>query len=186
MMNIYQFFDKLRNFLADKKRERYLNHLVKNGLRLGKNIDIVETFFFDPSHCYLISIGDNCTICPGVRLIAHDASTKMFLGYTKLGRIEIRENCFIGDSSIVLPSVTIGPNAIVGAGSVVTRNVLPNTVVAGNPAKMISPLDEYLYKIRTLSGEKRIFSDEYFISRLDDNKRQELLQSVRDGVGFIV
>jgi len=113
------------------KKNRYLNGLVDKGLILGKNVLIVDTFFFDPSHCYLITIGDNCTICPNVRLIAHDASTKNHLGYTKFGKITIGENCFIGDSTIVLPNVSIGPNSIVGAGSVVTKSVPPWTVVAG-------------------------------------------------------
>ena len=49
---------------------------MQKGLKIGKNVEIIDTFFFDPSHCFLISIGDNCTICPNVRLIAHDASTK--------------------------------------------------------------------------------------------------------------
>ena len=113
---------------------------MSKGLKLGKGVEIIDTFFFDPSHCYLISIGDNCTICPGVRLIAHDASTKKFLGYTKLGKIDIKENCFIGDSTIILPGVTIGPNSIIGAGSVVTKNIPPNVVAAGNPARVLKKI----------------------------------------------
>jgi maltose O-acetyltransferase len=185
-MGIYSSLINLRNFFVAIKKDKYMGKLIKNGLRLGKNVDIIDTFFFDPSHCYLISIGDNCTICPGVRLIAHDASTKKFLGYTKLGKIEIRENCFIGDSTIILPGVTIGPNTIIGAGSVVTKNVLPNRVAAGNPAKTISTTDEYLNKIRMLSNGNKIFNNEYFIDQLDDRKRRELLDSVGDGIGFIV
>jgi maltose O-acetyltransferase len=152
---------------------------------LGNNVDIIESFFFDPSHCYLISIGDNCTICPNVRLIAHDASTKKFLGYTKLGKIVIKNNCFIGDSTIVLPKVTIGPNSIIGAGSVVTKDIPPNTVAAGNPTKIISTLNDYLNKIKILSDKKKIFSEDYFINNLDAQKRQELLSSVGYEVGFI-
>jgi len=65
------------HLLESRKTRKYIDRLVENGLRLGKNVAIVDRFFLDPSHCFLISIGDNCTICPNVRLIAHDASTKL-------------------------------------------------------------------------------------------------------------
>ena len=177
---------KFYAFLLDRKKHRYINSLMKHGLNLGKNVEIIDTFFFDPSHCYLISIGDNCTICPGVRLIAHDASTKKFLGYTKLGKIIIKESCFIGDSAIILPSVTIGPNSIIGAGSVVTRDVPPGTVAAGNPARVICSVEKYLSKIKAQAQDKEIFGEDYFIENLDDKKRKRLLESVGDGIGFIV
>ena len=159
---------------------------MSKGLKLGKGVEIIDTFFFDPSHCYLISIGDNCTICPRVRLIAHDASTKKILGYTKLGKIDIKENCFIGDSTIILLGVTIGPNSIVGAGSLVTRDIPPSTVAAGNPAKVICSLDDYIKRMRNLAEGKKIFDESYFIENLDDRKRKELLKSVGNSIGFIV
>ena len=177
---------RLVEFLRKIKKQRYLKGLLRKGLKLGNNVEIIDTFFFDPSHCYLISISDNCTICPGVRLIAHDASTKKFLGYTKLGKIIIKENCFIGDSTIILPGVTIGPNSIVGAGSLVTRDIPPNTVAAGNPAKVICSLDDYIKRMRNLAEGKKIFDESYFIEHLDDRKRKELLKSVRNSIGFIV
>ncbi len=183
---MFSFVMKIVEFLQKKKKQRYLKGLNKKGLKLGKDVEIIDTFFFDPSHCYLISIGDNCTICPGVRLIAHDASTKKFLGYTKLGKIDIKENCFIGDSTIVLLGVTIGPNSIVGAESVVTRDIPPNTVAAGNPARVIGTLDEYLKKVRSLAENKKVFDEDYFIEHLDDKKRKELLDSVGNSLGFIV
>ena len=169
-----------------KRRRQYLDNLVAKGLRMGKNVHIVDTFFFDPSHCFLISIGDDTVICPNVRLIAHDASTKMILGYTKIGLIDIKENCFIGDSTIVLPNVRIGPNSIVGSGSVVTRDIPPETVAAGNPAKVICSLNDYMKKIEAISNGKTIFGKEYFIENLDEAKRQEIVRSIGQSIGFIV
>jgi maltose O-acetyltransferase len=175
------------NLLLDFKKKRYINKLVNNGLKLGNNVLIVDTFFFDPSHCYLLSIGDNSTICPNVRLIAHDASTKKHLGFTKFGKIEIKENCFIGDSTIVLPNVTIGPNSIIGAGSVVTKSIPPNMVAVGNPAKPICSLESYLLKIRNSADSgKKIFGEEYSIERLDVKKRQELIAAANNTIGFII
>lgn len=64
----------------------------------------------------------------------------------KYGKIVIKDNCFIGLGSIILPGVTIGPNSIVAAGSVVTKDVEPDTVVGGNPAKKITTVPEYMEK----------------------------------------
>lgn len=185
-MDIFSVLSKTSSILRSNRRKRYIQSLLDRGLTLGKNVEIIEDFFFDPSHCFLISIGDNCTICPNVRLIAHDASSKKFLGYTKLGTINIKDNCFLGDSTIVLLGVTIGPNAIIGAGSVVTRDIPPNTVAAGNPARVLCSLEDYLSKIETRSAGKTIFTEEYSIERLDGQKRQEIIDSISGTIGLMV
>ena len=185
-MHIYSIFRKIYYFFDEKKRKKYLDRLIENGLNLGKNVEIIDTFFFDPSHCFLISIGDNCTICPNVRLIAHDASTKKILGYTKIGKINIKQNCFIRDSAIILPGVTIGANSVIGAGAVVTKDVPSNTIAAGNPAKVISSVEEYIKKIEPVSKRKKIFNEEYFIENLDEQKRKEMIQSIGSTIGFII
>ena len=183
---MYTFINKLRNYILKKKKTNYLQRLVQHGLKLGKNVDIIDTFFFDPSHCFLITIGDNTTICPNVRLIAHDASTKKSLGYTKIGKIVIGENCFIGDSVTILPNVKIGKNSIIGAGSVVTKPIPNNSVAAGNPAKVIDSTDNYIKKIKEYSKGKKIFNKDYYIEKLDKKKRIEILNSVADTIGFII
>ena len=185
-MFVYSLIGKLINWAREKKKSQYLNTLKRKGLKIGAGVEIIDTYFFDPSHCFLISIGDNCTICPNVRLIAHDASTKKSLGYTKIGRIDIKENCFIGDCVILLPGTTIGPNSIIGAGAVVTHNVPPDTVVAGNPARIICTTASYLKQIESLSKDKKIFDEGYYIGKLDASKRREIIESVRDSIGFIV
>jgi len=185
-MGIYRIITDLVHSFRNKKREQYLEGLKKKGFKLGENVSIVDNFFFDPSHCYLISIGNNCTICPNVRLIAHDASIKKILGYTKIGKIDIRENCFIGDSAVILPGVTIGPNSIVGAGSVVTKDIPPDTVAAGNPAKILFPVEQYIAKITALNRGKRVFSNDYHIDNLNEEKRRELIAAVEKSIGFIV
>ena len=100
----------------------------------------------------LIEIGDNVTIASGVRLLTHDGSSRLFrhrpAGSSPWGnrfrRIIIRDNNFIGVGDTVLPDVEIGPNSIVWVGSVVSQDVPPGTVVAGNPARHICTLDEYI------------------------------------------
>jgi len=185
-MSIYSILKRIHKKILLKKKRLYLDSLIQKGLKLGQDVEIIDTFFFDPSHCFLISIGDNCTICPNVRLIAHDASTKKHLGYTKIGRIDIKENCFLGDSVIVLPNVKIGPNSIIGAGSIVTNGIPPDSVAAGNPAKVISTLDSYIRKIKHLQEGKKIFDENYFINNLNDVKRKEIALTTNHSIGFIL
>ena len=66
-----------------------------------------------------------------------------YAGYM-CGCIEVLDNVFIGSNSTILSGVKIGPNAIIGAGSVVTKDVPENSVVAGVPAKVIGKFDEYI------------------------------------------
>ena len=90
--------------------------------------------------CYTvdeISIGDQATVSQGVKLCAagHDITSKIMELTHK--PITIGANAWIAGWAIVLPGVTIGEGAVVGAGAVVTKDVEPWSVVAGNPAKEI-------------------------------------------------
>lgn len=172
--------------LLERKQNSYLASLKRNGLKLGNGVEIHSRFFIDPSHCFLISIGDHCVFAPNVSLIAHDASSKHLVGFAKIGRIHIGSNCFLGNSTIVLPGVTIGKNSIIGAGSVVTKDIPPDSVAAGNPARVICSTDAYAEKIRRHSAGKKVFDTSYYIEKLDDAKRAEVLDAVAEDIGYMV
>ena len=70
--------------------------LISMGMTVGKNFGRLNGVILDPSHCWLIEIGDNVTLAPRVHILCHDASTKQFLNYTKIGRVTIGNNVFIG------------------------------------------------------------------------------------------
>ena len=141
----------VKRFLLQKVRGTALTNkqLRKRGLTIGENTDIY-TSLIDYNHGYLISIGDNVTIASDVRLLTHDASTKKMLGYSKIGRISIGNNVFIGAQSIVLANVRIGDNVIIGAGSVVTKDIPDNSVAVGNPCHIIGSYDDYRKKCQDL------------------------------------
>ncbi len=130
---------------------------------IGKNCSVARNIFFG-SEPELISLGNNVWLTRGVRLLTHDGSIHMLSKglkkklNPKLGRITIHDNSFIGTDSIILPGVTIGPNAIVGAGSVVTKSVPKNTIVAGNPAKQITTIDEFIAKNESVNSTELLDS----------------------------
>ena len=87
-----------------------------------------------------ITIEDDVRVAANVQLISnnHDFHDRDILVCKP---VVLKRNCWIGAGSSILPGVTIGENAIVGAGSIVTKDVEPNTIVAGNPAKFIKRID---------------------------------------------
>lgn len=94
----------------------------------------------------MVTIGNNFTSGPGSQILAHDASTFFFCGKYRVEKVIIGNNVFLGANAIVLPGVTVGNNVIIGAGAIVTKDVPDNSVVAGNPARYICSVPEYIEK----------------------------------------
>jgi maltose O-acetyltransferase len=177
---------KLLSYIRDYRHKAYLDGLINRGLRIGRNVEILDGVFLDPSHCFLISIGDNCTLAPNVRLIAHDASMRRFLGVTRIGRIIIEPNCFIGDSTVILPGVSIGSHSVIGAGSVVTKDVPSHSVAAGNPAKVICSVEDFLQKHALRKKEGRLFlEEEYRIEAITEEKKAEMIEWLKKYIAYL-
>ena len=105
-----------------------------------------------PLYPELIKLHNNIMVAAGVRFVTHDASyavlNRMEIGHfpERVGCIEVMDNVFIGYNVTILPNVKIGQNCIIGAGSTVTKDLEPNGVYAGTPAKRIGSFDEYVKK----------------------------------------
>lgn len=92
---------------------------------------------FDTSNPSGIIIEKNVIITLGVTILSHYLDTsKACIGF-KDGQVHICQNVFIGANAIICNAVTIGEGAIIGAGSVVTKDVPPHEIWAGNPARFI-------------------------------------------------
>lgn len=179
----------MKNFIIRVIRilrgEADLKKLRKRGMKIGKNFSMQGKCIIDPAHCWLISIGDDVTLAPRVTILAHDASTKKYLNYTKIGLVEIGNHTFIGAGAIILPNVKVGENCIIGAGSVVTKDIPSNCVVAGNPAKVIANTDEYIQKNKEKMNEN-VFEEEYTLKgKIDEGKKKKMCEVLKKGIGFV-
>ena len=123
--------------------------LRQRGMHLGSDVWLPASTWIDPDYCFLISIGDHCGFGEECLILAHDAQMDEFLDAARIGQVTIHESCHIGARTVILPGVVIGPKTIVGANSVVTRSLPPDTVCAGNPAKVLCSLGDYLSKHRS-------------------------------------
>lgn len=176
----------IKEFVYRLRGEYTTDRLIKMGMKVGKNFQRLNGVILDPSHCWLIEIGDNVTMAPRVHVLCHDASTKKFLNYTKIGRVSIGDNTFIGAETVVLPGVNIGNNVIIGANSTVTHDIPDNIVVAGTPAKMICTLEEYLQKEKKRMEKSPQFGEEYTLSRnVSMGKRLEQKKMLKGYIGYI-
>jgi maltose O-acetyltransferase len=167
---IYRFFYPIDNVTMYKKM----------GVKIGNNCKIMSEVMIDYSHYWLINIGNNITLAPRVHILAHDASTKNDLNYTKIGLVEIGDNVFVGAGSIIMPGVTIGKNSVIGAGSVVTKSIPENSVAAGNPCKIIYKYDEYIEKQKSLINPENCFDESYTTrGNLTETKKKEMIEKLK-------
>ena len=175
-------FNIIRNFFSwIRWRLFYSPPLWDKWVKRGTNVHILDSTI-DCCYPYLITIGNNVTITHAT-ILAHDASTKKILGYTKVGRVDIGNNVFIGAGAIVLCNTRIGNNVIVGAGTVVAKDVPDNVVIAGNPWHVICSYSEYMERNRIMLTQRPI-SNIPFAKKTPADKRKQFYELNDFGGGF--
>lgn len=163
-LNLLSIFSrKVReaDWVAELRHKEQLIKLRGKGVTLGEKSVVYDTVFSTSARGDKFFIGKNCTITGSV-LLGHDASPSLFLKELEVRNkpwlhgarrsyrdpIVIGDNVFVGYGSTILAGVKIGSNVIVAAGSVVAKDVPDNVIVAGNPAKVINTIDNYVEKYR--------------------------------------
>jgi acetyltransferase-like isoleucine patch superfamily enzyme len=162
---------QIKLFLASesKKAEVYSGFFKVN---MGKRVRItgIPTFGSEP---YLITIGDDVTITNGVIFHTHDGGVGIlrnkYPGINVFKPTKVGDNVFIGSNTTILPGITIGNNVVIGASSVVTKDIPDNVVVAGVPAKVLHSLDDY---------EAKVLKEAVFITETDPYLREKKIREL--------
>lgn len=128
----------------------------------GRHIAIGEGCYLNVNCNFIddgqITIGKAVMFGPAVTIatVGHPVHPEL-RGYMYCDPVTIGDNCWIGAGSVICPGVTIGENTVIGAGSVVIKDIPANSVAAGNPCKVIRPIDErdaqFYYKDRPITRE---------------------------------
>lgn len=182
MKLIYRFL----RYIYQLVREDPIEGHLKRGLKVGKNVSFMEEVKIDHSHCWHIFIGDDVTLAPRVHILAHDASTKRMLGYTRIGKVTIGSRVFIGAGSIVMPGVTIGDDVVIGAGSVISRSIPSSSVAAGNPAKVLCGIEEFRARRDSELGSLPVFEEEYTLNGgVTESMKAEMNEQLGGGCGYV-
>jgi maltose O-acetyltransferase len=177
----------MKSRFDDYRQRRRWAKLRADGMQIGVGVRLPGSTFIDTSHCFLIAIEDWCFFGPECAILAHDAQMDEFLDAGRIGRVIIRSHSHIGARTVILPGVEIGPRTIVGANSVVSRSLPPDTVCVGNPARVVCSLDDYLEKHRSRLTSSRTFDYmSYDQQYLTPERRAELVAAVAKSDAYIV
>jgi acetyltransferase-like isoleucine patch superfamily enzyme len=123
--------------------------LKKIGCNVGKNVFIGSQVYFDSGYANLIEIEDYVHVTARCLLLCHERNLSNYykndnaskLKY-KTGKIILKRGCMIGMNTMIMPGVTVGEGAIVGAYSLVTKDIPPWTIAVGRPAKVVKYIPE--------------------------------------------
>ncbi len=144
---------KLIRVWVTRSSKSYIKYLKSKGIAIGNGTFIRDpkSFRCDSTRCASITIGSNVYFNINTSIIAHDETAKVFrIKYRDWlpsnGEITIGNNIVFARNVTILKGVHIGDNCIIGFGSVVTKDIPPNSVAVGCPAKVICSLDDYYKK----------------------------------------
>ena len=174
-------FSKIRNIIRKVlfpntySSEAFLNFLSKKGVSVGSNCIIYSpnNTNIDIQRPEMLHIGNFCRITRGVTILCHDYSMSVarrkfhsFVGTA--AETYIGDNVFIGMNATILMGTRIGNNCIVGAGAVVSGDFKDDSVIAGNPAKVICSIDGYYKK----HLDRQYDSAKAYFFKLYENKKR--------------
>lgn len=130
---------------------RMCGYLIGKDVYIGEECIIVDDLG-DTSSKFNLSIGDRSAISPRVTFVLHTQPNEARIApyvNSRKGSIRVEADAWIGTGAVILPEITIGEGAVIGANSVVTKNVEPYTIAGGVPAHKIKDVDVPWHRPKT-------------------------------------
>lgn len=179
LSKVFSYFSKKIACMINPKK-----YYEKIGVKIGKG---TRFYTHDPdifsSEPWVVSIGERCSITGGCKFLTHDGGTLTLSkdeggDFVLVGKITVGNNVYFGYRTIILPGVKIGDNVIIGAGSVVTKDIPSNCVAVGVPCKPVKTRDEYIKKVKSvMSGENsRYFLDLDYMHSLNPRRKKAQIE----------
>ena len=106
---------------------------------------------------------------------------------TKIGKVTIGNNVFIGANTTILPNTKIGDNVIIGANSLICNDIPENSVVVGNPGKIMKTYEEYINKYKKMMEDAPIYDKKYTLrnKKINDDMKNKMFEDLNDKIGFV-
>lgn len=165
-----------------RTRDRRTNYLKKHNILADIGDDCVWVPWLIPLYPKMIKLHNNVHIHKTAKLVPHDVVNGFlkkarpdedFGSYERLGCIEIMDNVYVSMNVIILPDVRIGKNCIITAGSVVSSDIPDNSIVAGNPAKVIGRFDAYVATRKLIKNQSVAFRNQELPDEIAEKKWEE-------------
>lgn len=148
------FWSRLKLYLSRRSSQAFIADLRSKGISVGDNVKFfgnLKTVSIDTTRPSLVSIGSDVQIVAPFTILTHGFEWTVFRNKYKeiigsSGKVTIGSNVYIGKETCILKGVRIGDNVIIGAKSLVNKDIPSDCVAAGVPAKKILDMDEYFEK----------------------------------------
>lgn len=181
-MNIFsRLIYLVKKINAIRNSRNFIKFLQKNHVQVGENVIFREprSTRIDLTRPSLISIGNDVDINTHFCIMTHDFANFVFRnmgwGYiNSSGAVTIGNNIYFGTNVTILKGVEIGDNCIIGAGSLITKNIPSNSVAAGVPCKVICSLEDYYEKRKAAGLQEAVEYIKAFRKRMGRNPKPNL------------
>jgi acetyltransferase-like isoleucine patch superfamily enzyme len=160
--------------------EEIIRRLRKLGVQIGDDCRVYAVEF--STEPYLVRLGNGVCVSGGVKFLTHDGAARLLKSRRPMiqsfGRINVGDNCFIGENALLLPGTTIGRDCVIGAGAVVRGTVPENSLVIGNPGQVVGRASLFLLRLERSANTLDTFG-------LDESARRRVIMdhfSLSDGI----
>lgn len=151
-------FDTIKKYYHQRNSDAYISYLKSKGVKIGNNciFRAPNSVRIDVSRPSLVTIGDNVDMNKNFQIMTHDWACMVFRAkfndfVNSSGAVSIGSNVYFGTNVVILKGVSIGDNCVIGAGSIVSKDIPANSVAVGIPCKVICGIEEYYNKRKSVA-----------------------------------